>query len=1172
MVAFLEKSIGSEGFHQVIDFLNQSHICYALTKKPDITATIDGHSKTIIEASLRRHLKLDDHDSISSIPNSEIFEQLALMGYHTDSDKLTFQKGAFSPQWRFLIHTILHCLSSKKTDREQFSSNIATAVICLATNRKYNFSSCIISISNTINTTITWSRTTYFSTPNESPLYAVHSHRSAEGSLKLNELTNLVTKLSERIGVLEDDLKKTKLTYSSAFTKLILRIKKLEFKVKTGKARQRARVVLSEDEEDDSSKQGRKLSDAEVQEKASTETEPIIQEVTPTEVIQDQGSSEKGNSEVSTAGATKGTASEVPVVSTAEVNISTAGRTVTYRRRSEEKRTRKDKGKAIMTEPEPMKKSKKLLEQERLGLKEAIRLQEQVDEEERAQVARDEEIARQLLALDEERVTTDPKTTKDIDWNDPSVQKYWDLKNKPKSEAQARKNMIVYLKNQSNYKMKDFKGIASLRRHLKLEDHDGITSIPNSEIFEQLTLMGYQPDSDKLTFQKGVFSPQWRFLIHTLLHCLSPKKTAWEQFSSNIATALICLATNRKYNFSRLIFEHMVTNIGSPHKFLMYPRFIQICLDMQKKQLKTHSSIYSVPSLNNKVFSNMRRLTKGYSGVEIRLFPTMLTSPLPEPSPTPSSSPSRITSSPSLSSEPSTEPTFEPQPSPDAEYHVPTPNESPLHDDLKKIKQTYSSAFTKLILKIKKLEYQVKIRKARKRARVVLLEDEEDDSSKQGRRGGGGFWLSRGKKKMILPNWRKLSDARKHVRIEFFQKLVLLEQTKGTASEKFQRVSTAEVNISTAGRTVTYKRRSEEKRTRKDKGKSIMTEPEPKKKSKKELEQERQWDEEEGQRAMSEAKSSKKIDWNDPSVIRYHDLKMKPKTVVQARRNMVKYLKNLGNYKISDFKGMSYNEIRLFFEKVWDFNQHIEPMDLEHGSERMKSPEKIEEEDVDTQKEMKEVSKESGAKRKKSLPRKSTRSTVKRQKMELDDEKEDLKGYLDIVPREDVAEDVESLSTKYPIVDWKTYTLSENFMYYKIIRGDGSSKNYKILSEMLYDFDRQDIMELYRLVKERYSSSKPEGYDLMLWGDLHTLFEPDEESEIWMNQNEYNLISWNLCDFCGVHILLMQNGIAIHMLTEKKYPLSQEMLSKMLSKRLEVDHESTQAYELLKFIRSQVQK
>ncbi|GKF51172.1 hypothetical protein Tco_0147639, partial [Tanacetum coccineum] len=182
----------------------------------------------------------------------------------------------------------------------------------------------------------------------------------------------------------------------------------------------------------------------------------------------------------------------------------------------------------------------------------------------------------------------------------------------------------------------------------------------------------------------------------------------------------------------------------------------------------------------------------------------------------------------------------------------------------------------------------------------------------------------------------------------------------------------------------------------------IVSTAEPKKKSKKELEQERlsfakairleeqmneeqraqiarQWDEEERQRAMAEAKSTKQIDWNDPSVIRYHTQKVKPKTVAQARKNMIKYLKNQGNYKISDFKGMSYNEIRPIFEKVWDFNQNIEPMDVEHGSEKKKSAEKMEEEDVATQKEMKEVSKETEAKRKKSIPRKSTR---KRQKME----------------------------------------------------------------------------------------------------------------------------------------------------------------------------------------------
>ncbi|GKE95726.1 hypothetical protein Tco_1580581, partial [Tanacetum coccineum] len=100
MVVLLEKSTGSKGFPQVIDFLSQSHIIYALTRKPEIyisfikqfwrtveastnanrevsiTANIDGQSKTITEASLRRHLKLEDHDGITSIPNSEIFEQL----------------------------------------------------------------------------------------------------------------------------------------------------------------------------------------------------------------------------------------------------------------------------------------------------------------------------------------------------------------------------------------------------------------------------------------------------------------------------------------------------------------------------------------------------------------------------------------------------------------------------------------------------------------------------------------------------------------------------------------------------------------------------------------------------------------------------------------------------------------------------------------------------------------------------------------------------------------------------------------------------------------------------------------------------------------------------------------------------------------------------------------
>nr|GEW48496.1 putative ribonuclease H-like domain-containing protein [Tanacetum cinerariifolium] len=90
------------------------------------------------------------------------------------------------------------------------------------------------------------------------------------------------------------------------------------------------------------------------------------------------------------------------------------------------------------------------------------------------------------------------------------------------------------------------------------------------------------------------------------------------------------------------------------------------------------------------------------------------------------------------------------------------------------------------------------------------------------------------------------------------------------------------------------------------------------------------------------------------------------------------------------------------------------------------------------------------------------------------------------------------------------------------------------------------------------------------WGDQKILFEPNEEDEIWKKQQDYILISWRLFDSCGVHILLMNSRIAIYMLIEKTYPFTQEMLLRMLNRRLEVDHESEVAFELLRFTRSQL--
>ncbi|GJY34776.1 retrovirus-related pol polyprotein from transposon TNT 1-94 [Tanacetum coccineum] len=96
---------------------------------------------------------------------------------------------------------------------------------------------------------------------------------------------------------------------------------------------------------------------------------------------------------------------------------------------------------------------------------------------------------------------------------------------------------------------------SSVRSNLHFNDEDGVTSLTNSEILENLALMGYEIVSDKLTFQRAFFSPQWKYLIHTILHCLSSKSTAWNEFSTNIASAVICLANNQKFNFSKLIFD-----------------------------------------------------------------------------------------------------------------------------------------------------------------------------------------------------------------------------------------------------------------------------------------------------------------------------------------------------------------------------------------------------------------------------------------------------------------------------------------------------------------------------------------------------------------------------------------------------------------------------------------
>nr|GFB27037.1 hypothetical protein [Tanacetum cinerariifolium] len=245
MVAILEKGEFKSDFHPMVDFITASPLMYALTVKPTIfvshirqfwstariettdegthiLAIMDGIQRTMSESSLRRNLKLRDEDGIVSIPDTELFENLTLMGYNiSQNQKLTFQKGQFSHQWKYLIHTIMQCLSPKSIQFNEFSSNISTALVCLATNRTYNFFKMIFDDQD--RATIAKSSTLpHDSTPR------VTSPDADKGSMQHNisELTALCTSLQRQYSELQAKFQ----AQEEAIVKLKDRVKVLEDK------------------------------------------------------------------------------------------------------------------------------------------------------------------------------------------------------------------------------------------------------------------------------------------------------------------------------------------------------------------------------------------------------------------------------------------------------------------------------------------------------------------------------------------------------------------------------------------------------------------------------------------------------------------------------------------------------------------------------------------------------------------------------------------------------------------------------------------------------------------------------------------------------------------------------------------------------------------------------
>ncbi|GJR26806.1 hypothetical protein Tco_1103038 [Tanacetum coccineum] len=164
---------------------------------------------------------------------------------------------------------------------------------------------------------------------------------------------------------------------------------------------------------------------------------------------------------------------------------------------------------------------------------------------------------------------------------------------------------------------------------------------------------------------------------------------------------------------------------------------------------------------------------------------------------------------------------------------------------------------------------------------------------------------------------------------------------------------------------------------------------------------------------------------------------------------------------------------------------------------------------------------------------------------------------MEIVPVEEIK--AEALQVKYPIIDWEIHTEGSR-KYWKIIRVRNITEAYQVFEDMLKGFDREDLVTLWSLVKERFRLAEPtKDKERALWVKLERLFEPDKDDVMWKLQRYmYDPLTWRLYGTCEVHHVSSTRGHDIYMLIENDYPLSTTVMNLMLSRRLQVEEDNNQ--------------
>ncbi|KAI3795249.1 hypothetical protein L1987_37898 [Smallanthus sonchifolius] len=167
---------------------------------------------------------------------------------------------------------------------------------------------------------------------------------------------------------------------------------------------------------------------------------------------------------------------------------------------------------------------------------------------------------------------------------------------------------------------------AKLSQHLKLQDEGDAISYPRDVYMRTFVSIGYTGNQTEYTIEKALMGPKWKYLCHTLLQCISQKRSGWNQLSSGLASAIHGMITGAGFNFSHLILEGLRYNLqeGVKSQFFMYPRFLQEVFNIEHQDLSKTARIYIMLGHKNNIFQSMRRVSSKFSGADVPLLSTML--------------------------------------------------------------------------------------------------------------------------------------------------------------------------------------------------------------------------------------------------------------------------------------------------------------------------------------------------------------------------------------------------------------------------------------------------------------------------------------------------------------------------------------------------------------------